>query len=250
VQPRCVNLDGVQRARSLEAKQQRERAILDAARELAAARTVREVTLTDVAAAVGMHKSAMLRYFETREEIFLALTAEAWVEWSEWIRSNVAEDDAAVGDRPGQGAVAGDGHDRGGRDHGGHDRGAHAATLIARSLAARPLFCDLLAHAPMNLERNVSLDTAYAYKVSTLEQVVLVTDHLRALLGLTQQQARDLVGTATSMAGAFWQMSATSGNQLDQLYAAHPELAHANVEVEPRLTRILAALITGMRVSP
>lgn len=215
----------MQRARSLEAKQQRERAILDAARELAEARTVREVTLTDVAATVGMHKSAMLRYFETREQIFLALTAEAWVEWSAWIRANLGPFD-------------------------GRDQGAHAAAVIARSLAARPLFCDLLAHAAMNLERNVSLDTAYAYKTSTLEQVVLVTDHLRGLLDLTMQQTRDLVGTATSMAGALWQMSAAPGSQLEQLYIEHPDIAHANVEVEPRLTRILTALIAGLRVSP
>ncbi|WP_312034153.1 hypothetical protein [Actinoplanes sp. TBRC 11911] len=122
--------------------------------------------------------------------------------------------------------------------------------MIARSLAARPLFCDLLAHAAMNLERNVSLETAYAYKTSTLEQVLLVTDHLRGLLDLTVQQTRDLVGTATSMAGAFWQMSATPGSQLEQMYTEHPDIAHANVEVEPRLTRILTALIAGMRVNP
>ncbi len=29
-----------------------------------------------------MHKSALLRYFETREEIFLRLTADGWREWS------------------------------------------------------------------------------------------------------------------------------------------------------------------------
>ena len=65
-----------QRARSSEAKAVRERAILDAARALAAERSIRAITLTDIAEAVGMHKSAMLRYFETREEIFLRLTAD------------------------------------------------------------------------------------------------------------------------------------------------------------------------------
>src|ERR1700761_5663751 len=77
-----VNSAGPQRARSAAAKQCRERAILDAARSLGTEHSVREVTLSDIAAAVGMHKSAMLRYFETRERIFLALTAESWQEWS------------------------------------------------------------------------------------------------------------------------------------------------------------------------
>ena len=59
----------------------RESAILEAARALGAERGIRQITLTDIGEAVGMHKSAMLRYFETREEIFLRLTADGWREW-------------------------------------------------------------------------------------------------------------------------------------------------------------------------
>ncbi|MFE2581082.1 TetR/AcrR family transcriptional regulator, partial [Streptomyces sp. NPDC059378] len=70
------------RARSPQAKQQREAAILDAARTLGAEHGIRQVTLTDIATAVGMHKSALLRYFETREAIFLRLTAADWQEWA------------------------------------------------------------------------------------------------------------------------------------------------------------------------
>ena len=49
-------------------------------------RGIRQVTLTDIADAVGMHKSALLRYFETREEIFLRLTADGWREWTPALR--------------------------------------------------------------------------------------------------------------------------------------------------------------------
>src|ERR1700722_18306010 len=69
---------GFQRARSSAAKRLREVAILDAARRLGAERGIRQVTLTEIAEAVGMHKSALLRYFETREEIFLRLTGAGW----------------------------------------------------------------------------------------------------------------------------------------------------------------------------
>ena len=48
---------------------------------------IRQVTLTDIADEVGMHKSAMLRYFETREQIFLRLTAAGWREWSAALRA-------------------------------------------------------------------------------------------------------------------------------------------------------------------
>ena len=52
-------------------------------------RGIRQVTLTEIAEEVGMHKSALLRYFETREEIFLRLTAEAWQEWSGALRAEL-----------------------------------------------------------------------------------------------------------------------------------------------------------------
>jgi AcrR family transcriptional regulator len=80
--PEFQRAQSFQRARSVDAKQRREEAILAAAAELGVSRGIRSVTLTDIAAAVGMHKSAMLRYFETREQIFLRLTAQGWREWS------------------------------------------------------------------------------------------------------------------------------------------------------------------------
>ncbi|KDN23349.1 TetR/AcrR family transcriptional regulator [Amycolatopsis rifamycinica] len=207
------------RARSMEAKHERERAILDAARSLAGERTVRAVTLTDIAAAVGMHKSAMLRYFETREQIFLTLTAEGWQEWAAAVCAQLR----------GLGATTPD----------------ELAAVLARSFAARPLFCDLLAHAPMNLERNVSLDTVIAFKTSVLGQVDSVAAELRRLLAIEEPAATDVIATATGMAGALWQMAAP-GTALRALYETRPELAHALIDVERRLTGILTALLTGM----
>ncbi|MFD0783072.1 TetR family transcriptional regulator [Micromonospora azadirachtae] len=211
-----------QRARSAEAKRSRERDILDAARALATERSVREVTLTDVATAVGMHKSAMLRYFETREQIYLTLTAEQWQEWSTAARASLEHLDPVDTDT--------------------------VAATIAESLADRPFFCDLLAQAPLNLERNVSLAAAYQFKTITLAQVDTIAEALRRLLGITALQALDVVAAATSMAGALWQMAAP-GTSLRDLYETHPELAHAAVDVGPQLTRILTALLTGMRTT-
>ncbi|MBK3562774.1 MULTISPECIES: TetR/AcrR family transcriptional regulator [unclassified Streptomyces] len=209
-----------QRARSAAAKQQRERAILDAARSLGAERSVREVTLTDIAAAVGMHKSAMLRYFETREQIFLALTAEGWEDWSGALRARLREFTEA-------------------------DPRAVAAVL-AQSLVARPFFCDLLAQAPLNLERNVSMEAVYEFKTVVLGEVAALATELCRIFAITERAAVDVISTATSMAGALWQMAAP-GTGLRALYEARPELAHAVVDVEPQLARILGALLEGLR---
>jgi AcrR family transcriptional regulator len=209
----------VQRARSVEAKQQREEAILEAAAQLGAERGIRQVTLTDIAQAVGMHKSAMLRYFETREQIFLKLTAAGWRDWSAALRQRLDQLQPGVPART-------------------------IAQAFAGSLTARPMFCDLLAQAPLNLERNVSIESVRAFKLVTLEEVGAIRAELGRLLGLTEQQAVDVIATATSLAGALWQM-ASPGPEVQQLYRSDPRLAHAVVEVGPRLTRVLTALLTG-----
>jgi AcrR family transcriptional regulator len=211
---------GFQRARSAQAKQERESAILAAAQQLGALRGIRVVTLTDIAEAVGMHKSAMLRYFETREQIFLRLTAIGWHEWSADLRSRLGELSTPA-------------------------PAATVAQALADSLVARPMFCDLLAQAPLNLERNVSLESVRAFKLATLEEVHAISAELTRLRDLTEQQAVDVIATATSMAGALWQM-ATPGPEVQQLYRSDPRLAHATVEVGPRLARVLTALLTGL----
>src|SRR5579864_1262333 len=209
-----------QRARSAAAKQLREAAILDAARRLGAERGIRQITLTEIAEAVGMHKSALLRYFETREEIFLRLTADGWREWSAALRAMLGE----LAD-PTPSTVAG---------------------AFASTLAARGLFCDLLAQAPLNLERHVSLDAVRAFKLVTLAEVDAIVTVVRSLLpALTERDGVDLIAAATAMSGAFWQM-ATPGPEAAALYRSDPRLAHAVVDVEPRVARLLEATLTGM----
>ncbi|HEX4790658.1 MAG TPA: TetR family transcriptional regulator [Actinospica sp.] len=209
-----------QRARSPEAKRRREAAILDAARTLAAEQGIRQITLTDIAAAVGMHKSALLRYFETREEIFLRLTAEGWHEWTGELAARIralSDPDAAA-----------------------------VAAAFAATFAARGMFCDLLAQAPMNLERNVSLEAVTAFKLATFDaRRDLFAALAERLPALDRVDALDLIATAVSLAGAFWQI-ATPGPEVAALYRSDPRLGHAVVEVEPRLARILAATLRGM----
>jgi AcrR family transcriptional regulator len=223
-----------QRARSPQAKQQRQTAILNAARSLAAENGVSRVTLTDIADAVAMHKSAMLRYFETREEIFLHLAAEAWQEWS-----------AALCHAPGMLAAAGTADAAAGTADAAAGT-ADVAAAIAATLASRGLFCDLLAQTPLHLERNVSLDAVRAYKLITMAEVDRLVSAIRAALpSLTEQNAVDVIATATSLAGTFWHI-ATPGPEVAALYRSDPRLAHAILEIQPGLTRILTALLDGM----
>src|SRR5579862_5917977 len=95
-----------ERARRPEQKLQRRDAILRAAGELALRAGVRNVSLADIAARVGIHKSALLRYFETREQIFLELTAAAWRDWIGALHAGL--DEAPQGAQGAEGAAVED----------------------------------------------------------------------------------------------------------------------------------------------
>jgi AcrR family transcriptional regulator len=210
-----------QRARSPEAKQHREDAILAAARSLGAEHGIRQITLTDIADTIGMHKSALLRYFETREQIFLRLTAQDWREWSAALRAELERID-------------------------GSPTAEAMASAFSTTLADRAMFCDLLAQAPLNLERNVSLEAVRAYKLGTHHQVDAIVEVMRRLLpSLTQRDCIDIIATATSLSGAFWQM-ANPPPEVAALYRSDARLAHAVFEIEPRVRRVLTALLKGM----
>jgi AcrR family transcriptional regulator len=210
--------EGFQRAYTPERKQQRRDDLLEAARRLAQEHGVREVTLTAIATAAGLHKSALLRYFETREALFLQLTAEGW---RDWVPACLAGMAAAGGDPQ---AIA---------------------DVMARTLAERPLFCDLLGQAPMNLERDVSVESVRDFKLATLEQVEILAEGIaRMLQPLTPRQGRQVVSMVAGLAGALWQISHPAP-PVGRLYAVEPRLAHAAVDFEPTLRSDVEVIIEG-----
>jgi AcrR family transcriptional regulator len=183
------------------------------------------VSLADIAARVGIHKSALLRYFETREQIFLELTAEAWREWTAALHAGL---DAATPDTGAPGSAG------------------LVADVFAGSFGDRPLLCDLIAHTPLNLERNVSPEAVRRYKLTSLGAVgeaAALVQH--ALPGLTLAECREFVAALASLAGALWQI-ANPPSALAELYASDPALAQACVDLTPRLRRTAEILLAGL----
>jgi AcrR family transcriptional regulator len=202
-----------QRARSPEHKLERREAILATARELASERSVREVSLGDIARRVGLAKSNLLRYFESREDIFLQLLLREWAAWR-------AEAAAQL-------------------EHG------EVAAVLARTLAERPLFCDLTSELASVLERNVSVATVRAFKAEALDNV----DGLGAavserLPGLAAADAREVVAAALVITAGLWPM-ANPAPHVGAIFADIPELTRAHVDFEGRLRGLLATLVAG-----
>ena len=73
---------GWTRARRPEQKQQRRMDLLAAAAELFRERGFDGVPLSEIAAAAGMSKAAVYRYFDSKEQIFLEILAEDYRAWT------------------------------------------------------------------------------------------------------------------------------------------------------------------------
>jgi AcrR family transcriptional regulator len=210
-----------QRARSPRDKQLRKAALVDAARELASEHGVREVTLTAVSTRVGLHPSALRRYFESREELLLELAQQGWDDWCHHLVEGLGDARGLAADE--------------------------LADIVSRSLEQLPLFCDLLTHVVLSLEGAVRLERARRYKVAATTAYDAMTDALiGADAGLDREGARILLTAAISGAAYLFQLSRPTAT-LRQLYAEEPRWAHDALRFREQLTALLTTVALGAR---
>lgn len=210
-----------QRARRPEQKRQRETAILQAARELALREGIRNISLADIAGEIGMHKTALLRYFETREEIYLRLADDAWQDWADTLGTELKA--LPLGDIQ---AVA---------------------EAFGRTLNDRPFLCDVFIHSPLNLERNVSVEALLNFKLSAYTAVRTLSNAVRVPLpDLKEEDSLDIVGAVTAIAAALWQI-VHPPKQVEQIYAENPALAFPYNDFVATIARFTETLVLGMR---
>jgi AcrR family transcriptional regulator len=208
-----------QRAYSPQHKEQRATDLVKAARTLAARHGVRAVTLTAIATQAGVHVSAVRRYFDSREEILLGLAEEGYAEWTHALIDRVH----------------------------GHEglTSADLARAVTETLVERPLFCDLLTHVTLNLEREVTYERVRFFKFTVGAALAPLAAAITRGSALTAEQANDLIIAVISMTAPLWQ-AAHPAETLTRLYAEEPSLAHIGIDFSPTLTRLLTALCDGM----
>jgi AcrR family transcriptional regulator len=202
-------MSSYQRARRPEQKHERREAILAAARALASERSVREVSLGDIARGVELAKSNVLRYFQSREEIFLTLLAREWTDWNAEVSAQLGDDVPAA---------------------------------LAGTLAARPLFCDLLSEHAAVLERNVSAETVRTFRAETIALVNALGDDLAVATGLNSHDGRELVAATLIISSGLWPL-ATPAPHVAAMLAEGDELL--DPDFERRLRTLVGTLIAG-----
>src|SRR5256885_8151900 len=148
-----------QRARSDEQREVRRQAILRVAADMVAQMPVAEISLNELSRRVGLAKSNVLRYFETREAILLELLDRAGRQWLAEVSDQLdaeVDPDADVWRRTDT-----------------------LAAVMAGSIARHHVLCDLISAQSGVLERNVSADVAARYKRSTLDNITALATVVR-----------------------------------------------------------------------
>jgi AcrR family transcriptional regulator len=215
-----------QRARSEEQREVRRRAILDAAAAMLAEMPVAQVSLNELSRRVGLAKSNVLRYFESREAVLLELLDSAWRDWLGQLEGDLpAAVDAGV-------AAA--------------ERGDQLAAALAASLAGHPVLCDLFSAQAAVLERNVSPQVAAVFKRAAIANVGALSQLALACIGeLGERDAGRLAAATVLVTGAVWSHAQPSAAML-AAYEADPALASMRLDFAATLREVLEVLIAGL----
>jgi len=221
-----------QRARSPEQRETRRRAILDAAAAMMAEMPVADISLRELSRRVGLAKSNVLRYFESREEVLLDLLDSGW---TEWLAALARELQALPALPAGLGADSAE----------TKQRVDAIAEAMARSLADRPLLCELASVTANVLERNVSVPVARRFKIAAMNSMAVLQKLLRDHLpGLDEASAEQFTAASSVIVAGLWPLA----NPPSTVVAAYedPTLAAARVGFEDGLRAFLTAQLTGV----
>lgn len=215
-----------QRARSDEQRAIRRQTILDTATAMLEEMPVSELSLNELSRRVGLAKSNVLRYFDSREAVLLELLDSLTREWLEHLSEELR---SAVSARAGF-----------------ERRSEQLAGALARSLAERPVLCDLLGAQASVLEHNVSSDAIASFKRRGVASATTLVGLIRqALPELSEDQAWRLVLGALLLTSSLW-AHATPPQAVLDAYEQFPELSSMRLDFSTTLEDSLVTMAMGL----
>ncbi|MEU1212732.1 TetR family transcriptional regulator [Streptomyces sp. NPDC005790] len=218
-----------QRARSEEQREIRRRAILDTAAAMLDEMPVSEVSLNELSRRVGLAKSNVLRYFDSREAVLLELLEHFLHGWLPTLADELA---AAVD--PGLPAT---------------DRADQLTEVLSRSLAERTGLCDLFGAQGGVLEHNVSVEAVSRHKRASLDSLDVMSGLVRRHLPEIGDDAQWFCLQTMIMAGAlsaYW----PPPDSLLAAYEAEPRLAVLHVDLRDSLRLSISMSLKGALPRP
>lgn len=128
----------------------RRTAILAGAREMLAEKNVADISLRELSGRVGLAKSNVLRYFDSREAIFLEILDEEFTGWLADLQTRLGRPRARKANYVNE---------------------IRVATAVADSLTERQLLCELVGSMAGVLERNISFEFARDFKARAMARI-------------------------------------------------------------------------------
>ena len=214
-----------QRARSAEQREERRRTILDTALKMLDEMPVAEVSLNELSRRVGLAKSNVLRYFESREAVLLELLDDFLGSWLAELAEKLAagiEAQAAPEMRAGQ-----------------------LAEILSRSLADRVVLCDLFGAMGGVLEHNVSVEVVKRHKRSSLGRLAVMSELVRRHVPELGDGAQLFCLISLVSAGALSSYVPPPPSLL-AAYADEPDLGMLNLELQDALRVAFTSALVGV----
>ena len=214
---KCVS--DFKRARQPQQIEQRRQDILHAAAMLMAKQGFDQVSLNGIARKVGVAKSNVYRYFESKEHIFLQLLKQDWEAWQQHLQGKI---DSLAGS---------------------NDIEA-LAELLAQSLAEFPRMCELMSVLASVLEQNLSEQALLEFKLESMQLAVgIVAQIHRVLPTVKQEKLLLLTETLIALVAGLWPLGNPS--PLVQKVMEHPQLQPFQMEFKTSLQRSLILVLQG-----
>lgn len=214
-----------QRARNEEQREIRRRAILDTAAAMLGEMPVADVSLNELSRRVGLAKSNVLRYFESREAVLLELLDHFLERWL----TGVADELAAGVEATAATEV----------------RARQVADVLSRSLAERAVLCDLFGAQGGVLEHNVSVEVVKRHKRTSLTRLATMTGLVRHHLPELGDGTQTFCLMSLVTAGAVSSYVPPPPSLL-AAYAEEPELGVLHMELRDALRVAFTSSLVGM----
>ncbi|SKQ54726.1 TetR family transcriptional regulator [Mycobacteroides abscessus] len=214
------------RARSEEQREIRRQAILETASSMLSDMPVSQISLNELSRRTGLAKSAMIRYFESREAVLLELLDGALRDWVTEIVTELSRDTY---------------------DGSAQQRADRLAALLSRSLREHAVLCDLMTAQPGVLEYNVSPETLLCFRRSAHTTIARYTDAIRSFIPELGDDSQSVSLSTVVTSAALWMYAQPSASAIAAA-EAEPALADISLNFDTDLETMLSRLIIGALV--
>lgn len=210
----------IRRAMNAGQKERRRDDVLDAARRLCIGSDMSALSMDAIAREAGLAKGTLYLYFQTKEQLFLALLEQDMEGWLASVEAAFAE------------ALP--------SDH------RALARFIAAGLIERPLMTQLFARLPAVLEGNLPDDVALAFRLRTVRRTDAFGACLEKVLGpIARGQGARLSQWVFAMIVGVHQI-ANPRPRMQRVLESTPELRARRLDFESELADALTALLDGI----